>query len=62
MGKRNEYPGHAYDIQATERKLSSILTRARLAAAATAQREIREHSSAVERARQARVRARRARG
>lgn len=62
MAKGDEYPGRAYDVQATEAKLSSILTRARLADAATAQAEQGRHLAAVERSRQARVRAQRSRG
>lgn len=61
MAKGSEYPGRAYDVQPTEAKLSRILTRARLAAAATAQAEVQQHTAAVERARLARVRARQSR-
>jgi hypothetical protein len=57
-------PGHykMWDVKATEAKLSHILVVARLIESRTTQEEFYRHLREVERARLARVRARRCRG
>lgn len=59
MGSNGEYPGKAYDVDASPRKLASILLRARVRDAGQAQADIAEHQRQVEAARLRRVRARR---
>lgn len=61
MTKRNGDNNPAKGVKATKAKLDAILRRARIQEAKDANAEVQKRSKAIERARQARVRAQRRR-